>query len=111
VEIDFPNADNQFLPGMMGVVEMPLQPTAPNSLIVPLSCVIPRFQDPRLYDRVQTFVFIVRDGKAYKKRADVSFADGKNAEIWRGELQANDLVITNPDKLINGAPVKVEKAP
>lgn len=110
VEIDVPNADNRLLPGLTGEVKMQLKPTAPNSLIVPLSSVLPKYNSPQQWGLLTTFVYIVRDGKAYKKVVTVSFNDDKNVEIFNG-IGASDLVITNPAKLENGTPVKVENAP
>ncbi|HEY7327001.1 MAG TPA: efflux RND transporter periplasmic adaptor subunit [Gemmataceae bacterium] len=105
VEIDLPNADHRLLPGMTGEVKMPLQETSPESLIVPLACLgsqYPPFPVPRVY--------IVRDGKAYARQVTVNYRDSENAEISKG-LSAADLVITNPENLESGTPVKIEKAP
>jgi hypothetical protein len=54
------------------------------------------------------YVYIVREGKAQKKRVKVNFQDMKDAEITAG-IQASDLVITNPEKLKDGAPVKIKR--
>jgi RND family efflux transporter MFP subunit len=105
VEIDLPNGDHRLLPGMTGEVKMPLQETSPESLIVPLACLgsqYPPFPVLRVY--------IVRDGKAYPKEVTVNYRDSENAEIIKG-LGAADLVITNPENLESGTPVKIEKAP
>jgi RND family efflux transporter MFP subunit len=106
VEIDVPNTDERLLPGMEGTVKLPLHQPAPDSLIVPSACVIEKIQGPGM----KTFVYIVRDGEAYEQEVSVDVDDGKNAEITKG-IQATDLVITNPNKLKNGTPVKAEQAP
>ncbi len=109
VEIDVPNADNRLLPGMVGKVKLPLQRTSPNSLIVPAASVIS--QSEPIGQGVIYLVYIVRDGKAHQKRVTVSSQDSENAEITTG-IQASDLVITNyPGVLLDGTPVKIEKAP
>ncbi len=108
VEIDVPNSDNRFLPGMHCEVEMPWKMPDPGSLIVPSACVLPQ---PRADDeKVQRFVYIIRDGKAYRKVVTVNFEDSINAEISKG-IQATDVIaVSNLGELRDGTPVKVEKA-
>jgi len=80
----------------------------PGSLIVPSACVLPQ---PRADDeKVQRFVYIIRDGKAYRKVVTVNFEDSINAEISKG-IQATDVIaVSNLGELRDGTPVKVEKA-
>lgn len=120
VEIDVPNADNRLLPGMVGKVQMPLQETAKNSLIVPAACLLPK-AGTRILDPMKVpswWVYIVRDGKAYEKAVTINFNDGRNAEIADG-IQASDDIISNiapvvkkaQGELRDGTPVKIEKTP
>jgi RND family efflux transporter MFP subunit len=107
VVIDVPNADNHLLPGMAGEVKMPLRETSPESLIVPLPCLVSPGGHPNPFD---LRVYIVRDGKAYLKNVAVRYRDGENAEIGEG-IVASDLLIINPKMIPNGTPVKIENAP
>jgi membrane fusion protein (multidrug efflux system) len=109
VEIDVANADNRLLPGMTGEVKLPLQKTSPDSLIVPNASVITLGRVPG--QGVISGVYVVRDGKAYRKQVTVSSQDSDNAEITTG-IQASDLVITDSQRVfLDGTPVKIEKAP
>jgi HlyD family secretion protein len=107
VEIDVLNADNHLLPGMAAEVGMPFHKTSPENLIVPSDCIFPKILDDT---KQAAYVYTVRDGKAHRKRVNVRFDDGKNAEITEG-IEAADLVITHPEKFKDGTPVKIEKAP
>jgi RND family efflux transporter MFP subunit len=104
VEIDIPNADNRLLPGMSGQVKIHQQPP-PNTLVVPRSSVAGSDEDPE-----GLYLWIVRDGKAHRMPVTFWVIGEKNAEI-AGGIQEADLVITNPEKLKDGTPVKIEKAP
>lgn len=106
VEIDVPNTDNRLLPGMEVSVRMPFYKTSPDNLIVPSACIFPRLLDDANQAR---YVFIVREGKAHRKRVKVEFEDEMNAEI-SGGIQASDLIITKPEKIKDGTQVTVEKA-
>jgi multidrug efflux pump subunit AcrA (membrane-fusion protein) len=108
VEIDVPNADNHLLPGMTVEVKMPLQETSPDSLIVPAASLV--LQGRPVGQGVTRLVYIVRDGKAYSKEVTVRFQDGENAEIVK-DIEASELIITNPENIKVGMPVKIEKAP
>jgi hypothetical protein len=110
VEIDVPNVENRLLPGMTGEVKMPLLETAPSSLIVPFSCLVRRdFPVGQRGEMARNdVVYIVRDGKAYQNSVSFGLNDGQNMEITKG-IQPSDLIITNPAKLKNGTPVKIEK--
>jgi RND family efflux transporter MFP subunit len=109
VEIDVPNSENRFLPGLQCQVEMPFKKPDPGSLIVPSSCVLPH--PPLDEGKDQRFVYIIRDGKAYRKVVTVGWEDSINAEITEG-IQASDIIaVSNLSELRDGKPVKVEKSP
>ena len=76
---------------------------------MPSACVFP--QPPLEEGKDQRFVYIVRDGKVYRKGVTVIYEDSRNAEISKG-IQATDLIaVSNQGELRDGTPVKVEKSP
>lgn len=110
VEIDVPNVDKRLLPGMRAVVGMPLRMPSVDGLIVPSVCVFPRSTGlgSQSRDKFARFVYIVRDGKACKKRVAVSFDDGRNAEIIEGIQESDLIAVSTSEKLSDGQPVKTE---
>lgn len=89
---------------------MPLHKTSPNSIIVPSAYVEPRERRWKGAD-IAAWVWIVREGKVYKKFVEVGWDDLQNAEIIRG-IEASDLIISNNGKgIAEGTPVKIEQEP
>jgi RND family efflux transporter MFP subunit len=97
VEIDFDNTGkHRLLPGMSGRVT-----NQGEALTIPSTCMV-------LSDE-QSFVFIVRDGKAHRTKVDVIIGVPET-DVIKG-IQASDLVITDPASLKDGTPVKIQNSP
>jgi membrane fusion protein (multidrug efflux system) len=81
----FPNTvDSWFKPGMFCRVDLQLLPRE-NTLVIPVSAI--------QSDGNSSWVFLVRDGRAFQKLIQTGVTDGDNMEVVQG-LQAGDLLAT-----------------
>lgn len=104
VTIDMANPKNRLVPGQHIGIRIRFNETrVPETLMVPTQCLISPSPG-------ELCVVVARDGKAHRTPIKMRAGDDKNVEITEG-IEASDLVITNPAKLEDGAPVKIEKAP
>jgi len=103
-EIDVPNPKGDILPGMYGTVTFKLGEV----LKIPVEAVIDI--DPPGSKMPLRFVYVYRDGKAWRTRVNVGDILGKEIEILSG-LKAGDKVVTsvvtNPKQLV-GDEIEVE---
>ena len=75
VEVDLPNSDNSLIAGAY-VKALLAAETHENALLLPVSAI--------LVEKVNSSVFVYREGKAVKTPIVVGFNDGKNAEVISG---------------------------
>ncbi len=104
VVIDVENPRNRLVPGATVGVQIHFKGTRnPDVFTVPRSCV---FEQDGKYS-----VYTVRDGKAHRRQVTIGNFEDDEREVVDG-IKASDLIITtNPKKLHEGAPVKIEKSP
>ena len=95
----FPNADLSLVPGQLVNVTVQLN-DIPHALVVPRDAVN---DSPS-----GSFVFIVRDGKAFQTPVDVQTDDGTNAAISGSGVKAGDTVVVEGQlRVTAGGPVRV----
>jgi membrane fusion protein, multidrug efflux system len=101
-ELDFPNKDGALYPGMYGQARLPIVQTRP-VVTIPSSSLV--------FNTQGTQVSVVRDGKAYFQKVDVSRDLGTALEVEKG-LTPDDVVITNPgERITDGVDVQLAKKP
>ncbi|HEV8694141.1 MAG TPA: efflux RND transporter periplasmic adaptor subunit [Lysobacter sp.] len=89
-EIDLPNPREALLPGMYARVDVSVDLHA-NALVVPATALVT--------EGAETFVYIVRDGRAVRMPVKTGLDDGIRVEITEG-LADNDAVVTTGKGLI-----------
>ncbi|MBA2589861.1 MAG: efflux RND transporter periplasmic adaptor subunit [Alphaproteobacteria bacterium] len=95
----FPNADLSLVPGQLVNVTVQLS-DIPHALVVPRDAVN---DSPS-----GSFVFAVRDGKAFQTPVDVLTDDGTNAAIAGSGIKAGDTVVVEGQlRVTAGGPVRV----
>jgi membrane fusion protein (multidrug efflux system) len=101
-ELDFPNKDGALYPGMYGQARLPIVQTR-QVVTIPSSALV--------FNTTGTQVAVVRDGKAYFQKIDVSRDLGTALEVEKG-LTPDDVVVTNPgERITDGADVQLAKKP
>jgi multidrug efflux pump subunit AcrA (membrane-fusion protein) len=98
VEADVPNSEGHLLEGMYCRTSVNLGILKPNALTIPLSCLIEGGGPDA--------VFVAKDGKAVLTKI-VGQIQGDIVEVYSG-LNADDLVVANPQGLKNGAAVPLK---
>lgn len=93
-EIDVPNPNQQLRPGMAVRANLHLPTSPPATLRVPFEAVL---QLP-----AGDVVYVVRDGRAHRTPVRVGHFGNGQIEILSG-LQPDDLVVTDPGRLPDGA--------
>ncbi len=100
VEIDIPNPNEQIRPGMFGLLDINV-PGNRGALRLLRSCVSPheeRGAYNMLFGTHYGFVYIVRDGKAYRTKVSIGGYSATEVEILSG-LKPTDLVLRDAEKL------------
>ncbi|HLJ12753.1 MAG TPA: efflux RND transporter periplasmic adaptor subunit [Planctomycetaceae bacterium] len=101
-EIDLKNDENELRDGMFGRVTISLKKST-RGLTLPSSCVLGNDEG------TESWVFVVRDGKALRKSVETGFDNGVRVEIRSG-ISAEESVIERPGAdLADGTPVEVEQ--
>ncbi|MBX6315980.1 MAG: efflux RND transporter periplasmic adaptor subunit [Isosphaeraceae bacterium] len=104
VEIDLPNPDGLLCAGMYGRVTIELSPPTQH-LTIPAACLVGQ-SDPS-----GPSVYVVREGRAYRKSITVGDDDGIRIEVLSG-LDADEEVVLRPGgSLTDGHPVIASSAP
>jgi RND family efflux transporter MFP subunit len=105
VEIDLPNPNSEYRPGMFGSATIRLK-KSPHSLRVPRSALVSPPGPAAIFG-----VYVVRNGKAHLTAVVQGFERGTEVEILKG-LSSNDQVVADPRGLTgNVVSVKVEDRP
>jgi membrane fusion protein (multidrug efflux system) len=100
VKANIPNAGGRLRAGMFARINI-VTATHKDALVVPEQAIIPKGDD--------SYVFVVRDGKAVQQKVTLGLRQTGSVEITSG-LAAGDLVVTaGIMKLQDGAPVKAIK--
>jgi RND family efflux transporter MFP subunit len=100
VEIDIPNPNEQIRPGMFGLLDINV-PGNRGALRLLSSCVSPHEERGAynvLFGTHYGFVYIVRDGKAYRTKVSIGGYSATEVEILSG-LKPTDLVLRDAEKL------------
>ncbi|HIJ57168.1 MAG TPA: efflux RND transporter periplasmic adaptor subunit [Deltaproteobacteria bacterium] len=100
LELIVPNPDGKILPGMFAQVEL-VKKVYPQALSVPLYAVIIQGDD--------RFVYIEKEGKAYKKPVDLGFLTGWQVQVKSGLNPEDRVIVVGHRFLDNDQPVKVIK--
>ena len=98
VKIDLPRAEG-LMPGMFGRTYIPKGTTA--SLLVPKSALIEKGQ--------LTGVFVVKDKIAGYRIIKTGIVSGDKVEVLSGLTEAEEVAVSNIEKLRDGSPVEVLK--
>jgi HlyD family secretion protein len=97
VEVDLPNPTGKICNGMYGQVRIILAKS--KALAVPSSCLLDKTQNGKGY------VYVVRNGHAYRKPVTIGADNGLQVGILSG-LTETDVVVLRPDgDISDGAPV------
>ncbi len=98
VKIILDNQENILRGGMFADVSFVLD-KAEDAVVVPLEAVLDLDENP--------YVYIVKDGKAVKRRIEVGIVNNQEIEVVEGIGQSDILVIQGQNSLQNGDPVEV----
>lgn len=91
VTVQVKNNDQKIKPGMVATISIEEKLTD-ESIIVPTEAIVERLDD--------TFVFVVKDGVAYKKEVEVIRYETDYTAI-KGDIQPNDVVVIKGQTLID----------
>jgi HlyD family secretion protein len=100
VEVEIPNPDGTFYPGMYGRATVILEEKR-QALTVPAACLGRNEQG--------TFVWLAMGGKAERRRVTVGIRDGDRAEITSGLSGTEEVICSGKDALRDGQPVIVQQ--
>jgi HlyD family secretion protein len=100
-EIEIPNPDKVFFPGMYGHAAVILE-TKKRALTVPAVCLSS--------DASGAFVWLVVDGQAKQQRVTIGLNDGKKAEILSGLTGTEQIITSGKDGLREGQAVVAVEA-
>ena len=107
VRVKVTNPDDLMKPDMNATVSF-LAPERSASTTQPSA--LPAFRVPASAVR-DGAVFVVENGKAIKRTVDVSKStDGRNVEVTKGLIGGEDLIVSPPESLEDGARVKVTES-
>lgn len=98
IEIDLPNPDDQFRPGMYAAVQVRLA-EAPNVLTIPSSALVT--------DAGQTLVCVVEEGRIDRRPIETGLRVGADIEVRSGLAESDVLVLARAGGLQPGAAVEV----
>jgi HlyD family secretion protein len=113
VKIAIDNSDERLRPGMTSSVAI-VTSQAPNTVAVPIQCVVTGNEDgEEIDDRMkQKFVFLVQEGKAKRVAVTTGISDATHVAVLSG-VKEGDSLVTGPfrtlKKLKDGAAVQVTK--
>ena len=96
-EVDVRNRDHLLRPGMYADVTLVLEKT-PDAVVVPDTAL--------LLEGSKTFVYVVRQGKAYRVAVETGLDDGVEAEIRSGLKGGEQVVVAGKESLAEGKPVE-----
>lgn len=99
-EIDLPNREHRLRPGMYVKVVLEVA-RHPNALAVPAAAVV--------VERDKRSVFVVEGEKARRVRVKVGLENPQWVEIVEGLKGGEEVVVTAPSKLSDGAAVEVQR--
>jgi RND family efflux transporter MFP subunit len=98
-EVDIDNTHGTLLPGAYAEVHLKLPAETP-ALLIPVTALIFRSEGLR--------VAIVRDGKAELVTVTLGRDFGTQVEVTSGITERDDVIVSPPDSLSSGAPVRAE---
>jgi HlyD family secretion protein len=113
VKIAIDNSDERLRPGMTSSVAI-VTSQAPNTVAVPIQCVVTGNEDgEEIDDRMkQKFVFLVQEGKAKRVAVTTGISDATHVAVLSG-VKEGDSLVTGPfrtlKKLKDGVAVQVTK--
>ena len=100
LELILDNPDGKILPGMFVRVEL-VKKVIPGALVVPLYAVIT--------EGGHQFVYVEKDGKAYKRPVELGVAEGWQIQVARGLQPMENVIVVGHRLLEDGQPVDVLK--
>ncbi len=101
-EVDIDNTSGALLPGAYAEVHLKL-PTESPALLLPVTALIFRSEGLR--------VAIVKDGKADLVTVTLGRDFGTQVEVTSGITEHDEVIVSPPDSLSSGAPVRAESKP
>jgi HlyD family secretion protein len=101
IEVEIPNPDGKFYPGMYGHASVILE-DKPNALTIPSNCLGK--------DANGSFVWLVEDGKAKHRPVKIGLNDGKKIEITDGLKGTEEIISGTKESLREGQPVRPQRA-
>jgi membrane fusion protein (multidrug efflux system) len=102
VEIDLPNHDRQLKGGMFARVEVRVG-THPQAVQIPIDAVS-RLEDAQ-------YVFVVRDGKAWRVNVEIGARSDGTIEITKGLTGDEQIIVSGKDLVHDGTPVQAQPLP
>ncbi|MBB6217382.1 RND family efflux transporter MFP subunit [Anaerosolibacter carboniphilus] len=100
IKVLIKNKDQVLKPGMFATVEILLD-VHKEAMAVPKSAI--------LTENDKQFIFIERDGKAYKKLVKTGYKDNDDWEIIEGIEKDAKVIVVGKDKLMDGNPVEIRE--
>lgn len=98
IQILIPNPDHLLKPGMFGRVEIPLR-SNPKALLIPIQALLT--QDDK------DFVFVYRDGKAYRRSVRKGIVKDDFVEILHGVNLRDQVISVGHGSLTDESPVQI----
>src|SRR6185436_5728653 len=99
IEMDLPNKDHRLKGGMFARVEI-LVGTHRDALQIPIDAVS-RLEDAQ-------YVYVVREGKAYRIPVEIGFRDENRVEITKGLDGSEQVIVSGKDLVHEGSPVQAQ---
>lgn len=98
IQILIPNPDYVLKPGMFGRVEIPLR-SNPKALLIPIQALLT--QDDK------DFVYVCKDGKAYRRSVRKGIVKDDFVEIIQGLNNQDQVIVAGHGSMNDGSPVQI----
>ena len=102
IQVSIPNPGNVLNPGMFGRVEIPLRAN-PQATLIPIQALI--------NEEDKDFVYVLKDGKAYRRPVQKGIVKDTFVEIVRGVNPGDQVITAGQEFLRDGAPVRLADKP
>jgi RND family efflux transporter MFP subunit len=102
IQVSIPNPGYILNPGMFGRVEIPLR-SNPQATLVPIQAL--------MNEEDKDFVYILKDGKAYRRPVQKGIVKDTFVEIIRGLTPGEQVITAGQEFLRDGMPVRLADKP